>query len=82
MVYRRRKYRGGRPRASWDSVYGKQIPQTERRYWSKYGPLAGFYAMNWVYDRQIRAKYYSDYYKNTGKRPKYYNKITGGRRKW
>lgn len=31
---------------------------------------------------RMRGKYYADYYKNTGKRPKYYNKVTRRKIKW
>lgn len=42
------------------------------------GFKVGVSADNW----RIRGKYYDDYYKNTGKRPKYYNKLTRKRVKW
>lgn len=44
----------------------------------KAGFKAGIYADNWA----GRGKYYDDYYKNTGKRPRYYNKLTRRRIKW
>lgn len=44
----------------------------------KAGIKAGIYADTWV----GRGRYYADYYKNTGKKPRYYNKLTRRRIKW
>lgn len=44
----------------------------------KAGFNAGIYADNWA----GRGKYYADYYKNTGKKPRYYNKVTRRRIRW
>lgn len=44
----------------------------------KAGIKAGIYADNWA----GRGRYYADYYKNTGKKPRYYNKVTRRRIRW
>ena len=38
--------------------------------------------MNEVDNWRKRGEYYKEYYKKTGKKPKYYNKITRKRVKW
>lgn len=44
----------------------------------KSGFKAGYQADAW----RLRGKYYDDYYKNTGKRPRYYSRLTRRRYKW
>lgn len=52
-----------------------------RRY-NRLGPVAGFWFMNEVDNWRKRGEYFDEYYKKTGKKPKYYNKITRKKIKW
>lgn len=75
--FHRRHYSRGHPRRAWDEKfepYDEYIPYT------RVG--AGFYSSVALDNWRIRGKYYDDYYKNTGKRPKYYSKLTRRRIKW
>lgn len=56
------------------------IPDSDYYPYSGFG--ASFYGMVAADNWRIRGKYYDDYYKNTGKRPRYYSKVTRRRVKW
>lgn len=78
--FHRRRYSHGRPRRSWDDAHSLE-PDSD--YYFPYGWVgAGYYAMQSVDKWRIRGDYYRDYYKNTGKKPKYYSKLTRRRYKW
>lgn len=72
--YFNRRGRGYSKRPSWDSRFDTYDPGYED--YLPYSMVGGaFYAMENIEDWRLRGRWYEDYYRNTGYRPRYYNSL-------